>query len=103
LVPVSTSLIRIDRMAIPVAGSLATKKRAEMAYNRPPVLVMSMSALANSGHLGTREIYFGGLYGSGVPGAIGGYFFRLCSKSVTIFMAGPTFQLLRSAVAGYSS
>src|SRR5262249_33913691 len=39
----------------------------------------------------------------GCAGAIGGYFFRLCSNSVTIFMAGPAFQLLRSAVAGYSS
>jgi hypothetical protein len=31
----------------------------------------------------------GGLYGSGVPGAIGGYFLRLASKSTMTFMAGP--------------
>jgi hypothetical protein len=31
---------------------------------------------------------FGGRYGSGVPGAIGGYFFRLFSNSATILIAG---------------
>src|SRR5262245_28776327 len=55
---------------------------------------------AISGH---REIYFGGVYGSGVPGAIGGNFFKLCSNSVRIFRAGSVIQELRSSVAGYSS
>jgi molybdate transport system substrate-binding protein len=31
---------------------------------------------------------FGSRYGSGVPGAIGGYFFRLFSNSATILIAG---------------
>src|SRR4029077_498538 len=46
---------------------------------------------------------FGGLYGSVVPGAIGGCFFRLCSNSTTIFIAGPAIHELRSPVCGYSS
>jgi hypothetical protein len=45
----------------------------------------------------------GGKYGSGVPGAIGGYFFRLFSNSTTMFMAGFATHVLRSPVAGYSS
>jgi hypothetical protein len=44
-----------------------------------------------------------GVYGSGVPGAIGGCLFRLCSNSTTTFMAGPAFQEFRSAVTGNSS
>src|SRR5262249_8296213 len=48
-------------------------------------------------------LIWGGVYGSGVPGAMGGHFFRLCSNSTTIFMAGPAFQVFRSAASGYSS
>src|SRR5262249_55447749 len=44
-----------------------------------------------------------GARGSGVPGAIGGDFFRLSSNSATIFIAGPAVQLLRSPVCGNSS
>ena len=44
-----------------------------------------------------------GRYGSGVPGAIGGYCFRLCSNSAMILIAGPAFHVFRSAVCGYSS
>src|SRR6187200_2290006 len=46
---------------------------------------------------------FGGLYGSAVPGAISGCFFRLCSNSTATFMAGPAIHELRNPVCGYSS
>src|SRR5262249_10827270 len=36
----------------------------------------------------------GGEYGSGVPGLIGGYFFRLSSNSLKIFVTGSTAQEL---------
>src|SRR5215469_12618700 len=40
--------------------------------------------------------YLGGEYGSGVPSLIGGYFFRLSVKSVTIFVTGTRTQLFPS-------
>jgi hypothetical protein len=43
------------------------------------------------------------VYGSGVPGAIGGYRFRLFSNSTTMSITGLAFQVFRSAVTGYSS
>jgi hypothetical protein len=39
--------------------------------------------------------YLGGPYGSGVPALIGGYFFKLCSKSMRIFVIGtPTHEFV---------
>ena len=43
----------------------------------------------------------GGVYGSGVPGGIGGYFFKLASKSTITLMAGPAIHELVSPVCGY--
>ena len=40
----------------------------------------------------------GGMYGSGAPGGIDGYFFRLCSKSTMTLMAGPAIHELWSPV-----
>src|SRR5215472_13911194 len=40
--------------------------------------------------ISSRYVYRGGEYGSGVPGSIGGYFFRLSKKSSTIFVTGAT-------------
>jgi hypothetical protein len=40
--------------------------------------------------LGYRHVYPGGEYGSGVPGFIGGYLFRLSKNSATIFVTGAT-------------
>src|SRR5262245_50393694 len=37
-----------------------------------------------------RYVYLGGEYGSGVPGSIGGYFFRLSENSARIFVTGAT-------------
>src|SRR5262247_2900202 len=45
----------------------------------------------------------GGEYGSGVPGLIGGYFFRLSSNSVTIFVTGATTQELCQGYPSRSS
>src|SRR5262249_56630285 len=39
---------------------------------------------------GFRYVYLGGEYGSGVPGSIGGYFFRLSKNSATILVTGAT-------------
>src|SRR6478672_9305493 len=57
------------------------------------VLLLYLNAVARTG----------GVYGSGVPGDIGGYFFRLCSKSTITLMAGPAIHELCSPVCGYSS
>src|SRR2546423_24419 len=44
---------------------------------------------ATRGYYGATRRDFGGVYGSGVPGAIGRYCFKLSSNSATIFMIGP--------------
>src|SRR5690348_13934063 len=53
--------------------------------------------------VGYDHFPIGGVYGSGVPGAIGGYRRRLCSNSVTIRSAGWEVHPYRTVPWGYSS
>src|SRR5215470_2091255 len=69
-----------------VAGSNPRSARVRYA--------VAVTNSRNCGHRGrdseSTDHHLDGEYGSGVPGLIGGYFFRLSKSSLMIFVAGTT-------------